>query len=112
LVRNAAEASPEGGVVLVSARTMLAAQTINAEVGAPLGAGNLVCIEVRDQGPGIPDEVRQRMFDPFFSTRFLGRGLGLSLVAGAAREQHQALRFETGEGRGTSARLLIKAAQA
>ena len=110
LVRNAAEASPPDGVVFVSARTMLAAKAVEGEVGASVGAGRLVCIGVRDEGPGIPDEVRERMFDPYFSTRFLGRGLGLALVAGAAREQNQALRFETANGGGTSAHLLMKAA--
>jgi len=44
------------------------------------GAGDRIVLEIRDHGPGIPAEVRDRMFNPFFTTRATGTGLGLAIV--------------------------------
>ncbi len=74
LVVNASEAIGESaGVVRVRTR-------LDETGGAPCV---VICVE--DQGPGIPEAIRHRIFDPFFSTKFTGRGLGLAVVAGAVR---------------------------
>ncbi|HJQ81585.1 MAG TPA: HAMP domain-containing sensor histidine kinase [Lacipirellulaceae bacterium] len=67
LVTNALEAVGEGGHVRVAVRKV---ETENE---------SLAELSVRDDGPGISDKVRQRMFDPFFSGREAGRGLGFGL---------------------------------
>jgi signal transduction histidine kinase len=67
LVRNALEAVGQGGHVWVAIRPIEAS------------ADRCVEIAVRDDGPGISDEVRQHMFDPFYSGREAGRGLGFGL---------------------------------
>ncbi|HEY3394175.1 MAG TPA: HAMP domain-containing sensor histidine kinase [Lacipirellulaceae bacterium] len=67
LIKNALEAVGEGGHVRVAVRKI---ETDNR---------SLAEISVRDDGPGISDEVRRRMFDPFFSGREAGRGLGFGL---------------------------------
>ncbi|HEX2476610.1 MAG TPA: HAMP domain-containing sensor histidine kinase [Lacipirellulaceae bacterium] len=67
LVRNALEATGEGGHVRVSVR--------QTEIGNEPFAE----ISVRDNGPGISAKIRERMFDPFFSGREAGRGLGFGL---------------------------------
>ena len=64
---NALEAAGEGGWVSVSARP--------AEDGRPEAV-----ITVADSGPGIPDELRERVFNPFFTTKDRGTGLGLAIV--------------------------------
>lgn len=64
VVRNAVQASPEGGHVHV---------TVRAEDATRL-------LVVEDQGPGLPDDVAQRMFEPFFTTRATGTGVGLAVV--------------------------------
>jgi len=69
LVQNAVEASPKGGTVWVSAAS----------------EDGMFELRVKDNGPGIPQEIRERIFEPFFttkpsSTRTGGMGLGLSLV--------------------------------
>jgi signal transduction histidine kinase len=69
LVQNAIEASPPGGTVTVSA----------------LVEDEAFVLRVRDEGPGVPQEIRDRIFDPFFTTKSAsvrtgGMGLGLSLV--------------------------------
>jgi two-component system NtrC family sensor kinase len=66
LLLNAIHASPEGGEVRI--RTY------------PHPEGDAVCIEVADQGPGIPEEHLSRIFDPFFTTKGPDQGSGLGLM--------------------------------
>ena len=72
LVNNAHQAMPEGGAI-----------TLGSEL-----AGDHARVTVSDTGPGIPDDVAQRVFDPFFTTREVGRGsgMGLSIVYGTVTE--------------------------
>jgi signal transduction histidine kinase len=65
LLSNAADAMPRGGTVQVALRRM-------ADGGAEL--------TVADQGHGIPEEIQARIFDPFFSTKEIGKGTGLGLA--------------------------------
>ena len=51
-------------------------------------------IEVRDTGPGVPSDARERVFDPFFSTKSTGTGLGLALSQRIAQEHGGSLRLD------------------
>lgn len=107
LVANAAEAGPGGGRVTV--RT--AAVTVGPDPlpdGYRLAPtpGRYIALEVADAGHGMTPDVRDRMFDPFFTTRFPGRGLGLSAVLGIVRTHRGAIRVETAPGRGTAVQVL------
>lgn len=64
--------------------------------------GEYVVLEVSDTGPGIPAEVLERIFDPFFSTKFTGRGMGLAAVLGLVRYYNGWIKVVTEMGRGTS----------
>jgi len=64
LLENSIEAIGDGG-------------TIN--LAASLDGSGLACVEIRDTGPGVPEAIRDRLFDPFFSGREAGRGLGFGL---------------------------------
>jgi len=75
LAINAAQAMPGGGTVNVR----LAPVTLRAGEFPPLPPGRYARIEVRDTGAGVPPEMLQRIFDPYFSTKGKGRGLGLAL---------------------------------
>jgi signal transduction histidine kinase len=62
--------------------------------------GTYVWLSVTDNGPGIAPGVQAKMFDPFFSTKFTGRGLGLSAVLGIVRAHRGALHVDSEAGRG------------
>ena len=58
------------------------------------------CLEVTDAGCGIAEKDIEKIFDPFFSTKFTGRGLGLSVVLGIVRAHHGAVTVESKPGQG------------
>lgn len=101
LVLNAAESMPGGGTVSV--------RTANEEFPATsrAAARNGVTITIEDTGVGMTPEVRQRMFDPYFSTKGAGRGLGLAVVQGVVQAHKGILDVESEPGRGTRVRLLL-----
>ncbi|MGA2120039.1 MAG: ATP-binding protein [Bryobacteraceae bacterium] len=65
------------------------------------------CLEVVDAGSGIADKNFEKLFDPFFSTRRTGRGLGLSVVLGVVRAHGGAVTVESEPGRGTAFRVFL-----
>ncbi len=73
----------------------------------PLEPGPYAWLEVADDGPGMAPEVASRAFDPFFSTRTVGRGLGLSAVSGVVRGHRGAVEVDTAPGRGCRVRLWL-----
>lgn len=100
LVKNAVEAlaAANGGTIMVAAR--------RADAGDSRG----VVIEVRDDGPGIPDDVQRRLFEPFFTTKRRGTGLGLSLSKGIVEAHGGELRLASVVGSGTTFTLWLPAA--
>jgi PAS domain S-box-containing protein len=111
LVINAAEAIGErGGTVTVATGLQRVRPGEGARwsvSGHPLPAGTYVMLEVTDDGPGMSEETLGRIFEPFFSTKFTGRGLGLAAVLGVMRGHQGGLSVESEPGRGTSFRLLF-----
>ncbi len=91
LVLNAVDASPPGGRVEVETR---------AEDGR-------VLVAVRDEGSGIPEPVRSRLFEPFVSTRGPGQGLGLSLMACRVIADAHGGSLDLGSGDGRGSRLVL-----
>lgn len=68
---------------------------------ATVGSGDGVEVRVKDSGPGIPDELREQIFNPFVTTKTSGVGLGLSIVSKIMDEHHGAIRVESAPGQGT-----------
>jgi signal transduction histidine kinase len=94
LVRNAAEATEGAGTVTLRTRA----------ARAPLGGceTDAVILEVVDDGEGISPEVEKRLFDPFFSTKETGTGLGLPIAARIVERHGGVLQYQTRPGHGTT----------
>jgi signal transduction histidine kinase len=96
LLRNAREAMPGGG-------------PIGVRVAAE---GMSVVIDVEDRGGGIPEEIRARVFDPFFSTKGEGTGLGLAITRHIVEAHGGSVTCERREGGGTRFRIALPIAPA
>ncbi|MBK9052144.1 MAG: PAS domain S-box protein [Chloroflexi bacterium] len=77
--------------------------------GQPLAVGNYVCLQVEDDGLGMDQEMLARIFDPFFSTKATGRGLGLAAVLGIMRGHQGGVMVTSQPGVGTCYHLLFPA---
>ena len=88
LCLNAAEAMQGGGRISVRARRE--------------GGGNRIVVEVSDTGPGIDAETMPRIFEPFFSTKSAGRGMGLAAIRGIVENHEGEIRAESRPGRGAT----------
>ena len=69
--------------------------------------GRFVFLEVTDTGYGMDADTQRRLFDPFFSTKFWGRGLGMSKVIGITKGHHGAIIVDSEVGKGTTIRVLF-----
>jgi CheY-like chemotaxis protein len=110
LVTNASEAlGDRPGRVSVSGGLMTADAAYLAAIpgSGDLRPGEYVYLEVSDSGDGISPKLQRRIFEPFFSTKFTGRGLGLATVLGIVRGHGGAIRLESEPGRGTCFRVLL-----
>jgi signal transduction histidine kinase len=96
LVQNAIAAMPEGGELRIALTDV---------------AGDALKLTVSDSGKGIPPEMRERIFDPFFSTKDkAGVGLGLSISHSIVEAHHGKLLVDSAPGRGATFTVLLPAA--
>jgi signal transduction histidine kinase len=101
LIQNAAESIGEGGAIILRAH--------NGSLPLKGTETKVVTIEVEDSGPGVPPEVQGRLFDPFFSTKEGGTGLGLPISARIIEQHGGTLNFESPPGRATIFRVVLPA---
>jgi signal transduction histidine kinase len=110
LVLNARDAMPGGGTIQVSAG--LTSSSIPIEVvGGALAAGSWATLAVKDSGPGIAPDIRDRIFDLFFTTKGpeRGTGLGLATVLRIAKANGGGVALETEAGHGATFRVYLPA---
>lgn len=101
LVVNARDAMPTGGRLLIETRTE---EVSDARYGPGLAAGAYALVRVKDDGVGISEDVRDRIFDPFFSTktRAEGTGLGLATAYSIVSSLGGSITVDTAPGTGTT----------
>ena len=109
---NARDAMPKGGTMSVTAANR---QLDAAAAGAIPGGsqGTWLMLEVSDTGTGIPPDVLERIWTPFFTTKGVGKGtgLGLSTVRGIVLNHHGFVELHTEVGRGTTFRVFLPAVE-
>jgi signal transduction histidine kinase len=99
LVQNAADSIGQKGTITMRAR--------KSERRLNNHEKDVVILEVVDTGKGIPPEAEKRLFDPFFSTKESGTGLGLPIAARIIEKHHGALQYQTRPGHGTTFGIIL-----
>lgn len=113
LLANATDSLDTAESGLVMLRTSVVNAKRSTFEGAVLDAdtreGRYVLVEVSDTGRGMDETTRDRMFEPFFSTKESGRGMGLAAVLGIVRAHRGAIKVFSRAGRGTTVEMLFPA---
>jgi len=89
---------PEGGIIEVCAENI----TIDASYGFPVKEGEYIKISIKDQGVGIPEEYLTKIFDPYFTTRQKGSGLGLATTYSIIKNHQGYITLESKTRAGTT----------
>jgi len=113
LLVNAAEAIGDGsGEISVSIRTEACSREELGKVhlGENLREGNYTIVEVADTGCGMSQDVQKQLFDPLFSTKFTGRGLGMASVLGILRAHRGGIEVDSAPGEGTRVQVYLPSA--
>lgn len=107
LIINAKQAMPDGGRIEISAENV----TLNAEDEAlPLGPGKYLRISVKDHGHGIPEDALTRIFDPYFTTKLKGSGLGLATAYSIIKKHEGYIQVESQIGEGAAFHIYLPVA--
>ncbi|HJV49753.1 MAG TPA: response regulator, partial [Geothrix sp.] len=112
LVTNASDAigDAEGSIDLTTRLEQLDEDQLQQDFpGQVMAPGTFATLEVRDTGCGIPPEILPKIFDPFFSTKSSGRGLGLSAMQGILRGHGAGITIQTEVGRGATFKVFFPA---
>ncbi|MDD2898136.1 MAG: response regulator [Desulfuromonadaceae bacterium] len=111
LIVNASEAIGDSqGEILVSISKIAITQQSKPALdhqGKAISPGWYTCLEVTDNGCGMSNETRQRIFEPFYTTKFTGRGLGMSAVLGIITSHGGALQLFSQSGQGTTFKIYL-----
>lgn len=105
LIINADQAMPNGGTI----RLVAEPYTVTADSTIPLPEGNYVKVSVEDEGMGIPPENLTRIFDPYFTTKAKGTGLGLATTYSIVKNHGGMIVAESSAGVGTAFHIYLPA---
>jgi len=114
LVVNAAEAiGTQAGKITITTGTLMVEPNghVEPEFDQKLVPGTYVYFEVQDTGCGMDAATRARIFEPFYTTKFTGRGLGLAAVLGIVRSHKGMLLVSSEPGRGSTFRVMLPSSE-
>ncbi len=106
LIINADQAMPEGGEIKVKCENLL---LVDERLSA-IRPGRYILLTITDQGEGIKEENLHRIFDPYFTTKKQGKGLGLAMVYSIVRNHGGRINVESTAGAGTTFTIYLPAA--
>ncbi|MCL6584523.1 MAG: response regulator, partial [bacterium] len=107
LLINSIQAMPEGGVITIRAENEL----LEGSEGLPLKQGAYVKISIKDQGSGIPEKYLSQVFDPYFTTKEQGSGLGLSITYAIIKGHGGHITVESQPGAGATFHIYLPASE-
>ena len=111
LIINAYEAMPSGGRLLIRTENAARPRGWRCARHASHPPGDYIQLTVADTGHGIDSEILERIFEPFYSTKLQGRGLGLAAVQGIIRNHNGCIQVESAPGQGAVFTILLPRAQ-
>ncbi|MBN2370110.1 MAG: PAS domain S-box protein [Vicinamibacteria bacterium] len=98
LLLNARQSMPQGGTIRIRAKNLV----VPDDAAIPVKDGRYIRLTIRDEGTGVPPELRARIFEPFFTTKASGSGLGLTTSYSIVRKHGGHIDLESRPGKGTS----------
>jgi two-component system cell cycle sensor histidine kinase/response regulator CckA len=107
IVINANQAMPKGGIIQIAAENLI----IDNGQGLPVKAGKYVRISIKDQGVGIAEKHLLNIFDPYFTTKQEGSGLGLATAYSIIRKHDGYITVESKLGEGTTFHIYLPASE-
>jgi len=107
LIMNADQSMPEGGIIGLSAENIV----VGPENRLPLKAGRYIKLRIKDEGVGILKEHLPKIFDPYFTTKEKGEGLGLATTYSIVKNHHGHISAESAVGIGTAFTLYLPASE-
>jgi two-component system cell cycle sensor histidine kinase/response regulator CckA len=111
LIINASEALKGKGVIRVATSQVTGGRNLAPDSPTELREGSYIRLSISDTGRGLTEEERARIFDPFFSTKFAGRGLGLAVVQSIVRAHGGAIDVVSAPGHGTTFHIFLPCAE-
>ncbi|HPQ69965.1 MAG TPA: PAS domain S-box protein [bacterium] len=105
LLANADQAMPQGGSIVIRGEN----RHITSDDHLPLPLGDYICLSISDQGPGIPEDHKNRIFDPYFTTKQKGSGLGLAITHSIVKKHDGYILVDSVLDKGTTFHLYFPA---
>ena len=113
LVHNASEAiGDQTGTIRLRTQLIHADRAFFSQIDDHLAEGDYLWLQVSDTGCGMDDETQARIFEPFFSTKFTGRGLGMAAAHGVVRDHHGGIFVSSKPGLGSTIHVFLPVIEA
>jgi PAS domain S-box-containing protein len=107
IIINAEQAIPGGGTIMIEIENAL----FGSDTGMSLKGGRFIKITIHDQGTGISEDHLQKIFDPYFTTKEMGRGLGLAITYSIIKNHDGHISVESELGQGTTFDIYLPASE-